>query len=438
MMKRIQNECEVLVIGGGPGGAMACSNLVQNGIEAVLFEKEKTPLLKVGENVIPHFWKFAELMKVKEKVEKEGFVFKAGGSSCWNGKFRKMKFSDFNYSTLGMHVERDKFDKLLLDHVETQGAKIFYEVKALKVINDKGGVEVEYHDLANDEKGTIKCKYLIDASGQSSLVGLQENLRQYDEAFRFNAYWGYYKGGYYLDANANFVEFGNQLKIKPMTIQSNVGEWGWVWHIIQREFTSLGIIVPKSKRGEYQSFGDNNVKRFESAIRKAPIIKELLTGSELIVDMGIKSIIDYSYQPKKFIVGNCYMVGDAAAFVDPINSAGILMALFSAYSATWAIIRSFKFPNRAEEYKTYYETQMQDRVEFFKLLAYPSEYITDEMIERNRNIVRQMGSSENQLAFTQCTLTNRSKNLNELIGDHIPPILEDLSLEEVLRAAPQR
>ena len=41
MMKRIQNECEVLVIGGGPGGAMACSNLVQNGIEAVLFEKEK-------------------------------------------------------------------------------------------------------------------------------------------------------------------------------------------------------------------------------------------------------------------------------------------------------------------------------------------------------------------------------------------------------------
>ena len=132
------------------------------------------------------------------------------------------------------------------------------------------------------------------------------------------------------------------------------------------------------------------------------------------------------------------MVGDAAAFVDPINSAGILMALFSAYSATWAIIRSFKFTNRAEEYKTYYETQMQDRVEFFKLLAYPSEYITDEMIERNRNIVRQMGSSENQLAFTQCTLTNRSKNLNELIGDHIPPILEDLSLEEVLRAAPQR
>jgi flavin-dependent dehydrogenase len=49
----IPKSCDVVVIGGGPGGSMAATFLSQKGYDVVLLEKQKHPRHRIGENLIP-------------------------------------------------------------------------------------------------------------------------------------------------------------------------------------------------------------------------------------------------------------------------------------------------------------------------------------------------------------------------------------------------
>jgi flavin-dependent dehydrogenase len=73
----IPSSCDVLIIGGGPAGSMAASLLAMKGIDVVVLEKEKFPRYKVGESLIPHFWKYTDAIGVSDKIIREGFIRKA-------------------------------------------------------------------------------------------------------------------------------------------------------------------------------------------------------------------------------------------------------------------------------------------------------------------------------------------------------------------------
>ena len=53
----IPQQCDVLIIGGGPAGSSAAALLAQGGVNTVLLEKAQHPRQQVGESLIPHFWK---------------------------------------------------------------------------------------------------------------------------------------------------------------------------------------------------------------------------------------------------------------------------------------------------------------------------------------------------------------------------------------------
>ena len=122
-MTTVPKQCDVAVIGGGPAGSMAAALLSQKGYEVVLFEKKKQPRYNVGESLIPHFWKYCELGKVADKIEEEGFIQKAGGTVVWNGVIRQIAFKNFGYSRPALHVERDRFDHILLRSEERRVGK---------------------------------------------------------------------------------------------------------------------------------------------------------------------------------------------------------------------------------------------------------------------------------------------------------------------------
>ncbi|MCK5121037.1 MAG: FAD-dependent oxidoreductase, partial [Methylococcales bacterium] len=76
-MNGIPKACDVVVIGGGPGGSSAATHLALAGIDVVLFERANFPRNQVGESLIPHFWKFTDMTGVSEKIQQQGFVTKA-------------------------------------------------------------------------------------------------------------------------------------------------------------------------------------------------------------------------------------------------------------------------------------------------------------------------------------------------------------------------
>ena len=75
-MDDIPKICDVLVIGGGPGGSSAATHLAQAGIDVVLLERAVFPRNQVGESLIPHFWKFTDQLGVSAKIQQQGFIDK--------------------------------------------------------------------------------------------------------------------------------------------------------------------------------------------------------------------------------------------------------------------------------------------------------------------------------------------------------------------------
>ena len=121
---KIPTLCDVVVVGGGPAGSLLSTYLAQKGHNVVLFDKQKHPRYIVGESLIPDFWKFTDKAGVSEKIEQEGFIQKAGGMAYWKGTIRGHTFKDFGYTRAAMHVERDRFDHILLENAKEKGATV--------------------------------------------------------------------------------------------------------------------------------------------------------------------------------------------------------------------------------------------------------------------------------------------------------------------------
>ncbi|MEQ9230157.1 MAG: NAD(P)/FAD-dependent oxidoreductase, partial [Cyclobacteriaceae bacterium] len=340
---RIPTAADIVVIGGGPAGSMAAAMLSKKGYDVVLLEKEKHPRIKVGESLIPHFWKYCDLMGVTDEVEAAGIVRKNGGWILWEDELKGVSFSDYGFDRPGLHVERDILDNIFLKKSAELGTQVFEETMALKIEKVQGFWQTTYKAIGADEKGLITSKIVIDASGQSALTARQLGFRKFDEGFKFHSFWGYFEGGSYFSNELSIEPFGNQKVVPPATFISSLGNWGWSWQIPLQHKTSVGVVIPREDMSEFSSLGETLEERLINKVRNIPVLGNLMEGAKY-TEGSTGGIKDYSYLPEKVAFENCFLIGDAAAFVDPINSAGVPIGMFAGYLASWAVDGILKNP----------------------------------------------------------------------------------------------
>ncbi len=312
----IPKRCDVLVIGGGPAGSSVAALLAKQGVEVVLLDKVSHPRPQVGESLIPHFWKYADLTGATPLIEKEGFVGKAGGISVWNGKIHRIAFADFGFTRPALHVERDVFDELLLNHAESLGAKVFQRVAANEADLSLDSAWVGYTDRRGNDayQGRIACRFVIDASGPSALLAGQfKSKRLVDSRMRFLSLWGYFKNSRFVAADGRSYPAADIGKHRPVTFVTSF-EDGWIWHIAMRDTTSVGLVINTNRarsmdKAERERF-------FLETLRQAPYLDRLLDGAEYLEESFCERP-DYSYYSTKVCGENFYCIGDAASFVQP-------------------------------------------------------------------------------------------------------------------------
>jgi len=409
----LPEQCDVVVIGGGPAGSVAASQLAMAGFSVVLVEKEKHPRLTVGESIIPQFWRFADLIGATAAIESEGFIPKAGGLALWRGALRQLKFSDFGYSRPGLHVERDCFDFLLLERTRANGVHVFEQTAVTRIDGYLDAPVVRYRTRDN-EPGEIRASYVIDASGQSAVLARQLGIREYDPDIRFMSLWGYYEGGRYLTVEGEVQPFARRREIPPATVTSTIGDWGWVWHIVLREKVSVGIVLTPETLQAFKAVRDTPEAKFQGLVAGSPIVGELLQDARFQGEMfGIR---DYAYKPVQLAVGNCYLAGDAAAFVDPINSAGVVFGMFAGFAAAWSIAESLRKPARRDELRGRYCKIYGDRLALFRLLGLPPDAKGVGMaIEAAADAVNMTGASEQRLMLLQAVLNSRAEGIETVL-----------------------
>jgi flavin-dependent dehydrogenase len=410
----IPNSCDAVVIGGGPAGSSAAALLAKAGIDVVLLEKSLHPRPQVGESLIPHFWKYTDQTGASELIEKEGFLAKAGGIAVWNGKIHRIAFSEFGFTRPALHVERDVFDELLLKHAAALGARVYQQVTVKQVdFADPDRPRVHYLDRrggAADGSG-IACRHVIDASGSGAVLAGQFRSKQLiDSRMRFLSLWGYFGNSRFVGSDGRSHAPADLGKIKPVTFVTSF-EDGWIWHIALRRTTSVGLVIHTDRtrglsRPERERF-------FLDTCRKTPYLARLLESAEYRED-SLSERPDYSYYSTRICGENFYVIGDAAAFVDPIYSHGVLNAFYNAAMAALAVRESLRDPARRSRHAQICENRIRQFYGFSRSLAlgeFGGDGVDAELV---KNFMRSVPPVELELMLAAAYMSERSGNFHRL------------------------
>jgi flavin-dependent dehydrogenase len=406
-------QADVLIVGGGPAGSTAAFGLAKRGYDVLLIDKAHHPRETVGESILPSAWKYFDLLGVSEAIERDGYVKKAGGVVVWGDQITEISFRDFDYDRPGLHVERDALDFLLLDNARRAGVRVCEGVRAESFAQDgAGGTEV----VIAQEDGTrsrISCRFFIDASGQAAFVARQQGNRRLDQDFRFVSLWGYFAGSRYVSSGGIVRPFEAIPAHHPMTFVSRLVDWGWLWHIPMRKVTSVGINVPvdqyRTEVARHASIEDY----FLVTCAETKYLADLLSGSKL-TNGSVRVLRDYSYLPDSVAGAGYFVVGDAAGFVDPIFSIGVVMGLYSGHLAAWAIDRSLRRADQTEISRQLFSQQMRGRYELARAMALPG--VDAEASGSARTYFDFFSQAEKQLMWSAASMTTRSANLVRTAG----------------------
>ena len=329
---------DVLIIGGGPAGACAASLLARGGRRVLVLEKEKFPRYHVGESLIPGCLRVFDAIGVRDQVESAGFVVKRGVTFSWglDGEWG-ISFAEQGASPdYAFQVDRARFDKILLDHARSCGAEVREQVTV---------GEVEFVDDAarvTTSAGVEQAAYVIDASGQGSVLGRRLGERKFDETLRNVAIWRYYRG------------CPRQVGAKAGNISILRHGDGWWWFIplepTPAGMTSVGVVM---SRDSYRALGAKVQGAFDEARAAAPELGAWLDGAQPASEL--RAAADWSYRSGRVTGDRWLLAGDAAGFVDPLLSTGCYLALSGGYLAGVCLTSVLDDPELKTPAFAYYE-----------------------------------------------------------------------------------
>ncbi len=328
---------DVIVIGGGPAGSAAATMLARKGWQVIVLEREQFPRDHVGESLLPASIPVLEELGALPAVENAGFLPKYGATMVWGSGDAPWSWYFKETSQRYSHsyqVWRPEFDKILLDNAKEQGVTVLEGHQVTEVIFDGDeAIGVEFTN-SNGVPGEAQCRFVVDASGQSTLLARHLETKKWDPFFQNLAVYAYFTGAKPLpepDQNNIFIESYR---------------YGWLWSIpLHTGRTSVGVVVD-SKIGQ-EGIQQNGAKAFlEAQLAQSNHTKAMLADAQMDSEPNV--VMDWSYTAEKLFGPGYIIAGDAACFVDPLFSSGVHLALMSGVLAAAYVTTALKEPTIAE------------------------------------------------------------------------------------------
>jgi flavin-dependent dehydrogenase len=292
-------NADVAVLGGGPAGAATAIACAQAGLRVVLVERAPFPRPAPGETLHPGVLPILGRLGVERAVLAAGFLRHAGHFVHWQGPERFVPFGEDEHGPwLGLQAWRPDFDAILLEHARQLGVAVLQPCRPKAIVLADGrvaGLETSC--------GRVQASYVVDATGRRRWLTRQLGIGQERRGPRRVTWFGYAEGECSACASA------------PALAGDSTG-WTWVARVRPRLFqwTRLSCDNRRPENGW---------------------LPPTLRG---LAPVGPVSGADVTWRVSSAAAGPGYfLVGDAAAVLDPASAHGVLRALMSGIMAAHLI-----------------------------------------------------------------------------------------------------
>jgi flavin-dependent dehydrogenase len=353
----MQADCDVFVIGGGPAGSTTATLLAQQGLRVVLADKDKHPRFHIGESLLPHNLPLLDRLGVRDKME-TGAMHKYGIEfvSPYHGKSVRYDFGRaldkrFPYS---FQVRRSSFDEVLLRNAAAKGAEIREEACVTDVAFPDDGDPVITAVLADGTSRQWRARFVVDASGRETFLASKLAVKERNPRNNSAAIFGHF-------INARRLEGRDEGHITIVWFDQ-----GWFWFIpLSDGATSVGAVCPADV---FKSRGTDLASFFDTLIASSPEMADRLKNATL--QGGVTATGNYSYFATRASGERFLLAGDSAAFIDPVFSTGVYLAMLSGFWAADAVRGCLAAPAKSAKLLRRYEARTRGAANAFTWFIY--------------------------------------------------------------------
>ncbi|MFZ9936146.1 MAG: NAD(P)/FAD-dependent oxidoreductase [Luteolibacter sp.] len=318
------SQYDAIIIGGGPAGATSAALLAGKGHRVLLVEKTTFPRYHVGESLMPFCWFTLNRLGVIERMEQIGFTRKHSVQfATTDGKISApfYFFQHFDHpAATTWQVERKDFDLMLLDNARAKGVEVRENTTALDFLKKGGRITGIRARTGDEDPFEATAPITLDCTGRDALYQRKNGSRRRDPMLNKVSIWTLFQDA---KRDPGLEEGATTIAYLP--------EGGWFWNIpLRNGVVSSGIVAERDylfKPGETR----DPAEIFTREIENNAWVKEHLSVGRQFGEYWVTG--EYSYRAEHCANDGLVLVGDAFAFLDPVFSSGVFLALKSGEMA---------------------------------------------------------------------------------------------------------
>jgi menaquinone-9 beta-reductase len=338
----MENENEVIIIGGGLAGLTAAIHLSKRYFSVTVIEKNEFPKHKVcGEYISNEVLPYFEWLKINIADLKPSYI-------------TKLKFSTLNGTSIstdlplgGFGISRYELDFFLYKKAIENGCIIIKDEVQNVVFN------TNLFEVATENGLKLKSRIVLGAFGKRSNLDLLLNR----DFIQIKSPWLAVKAHYSGEFSSDYVGLHN----------FDGGYCGV--SKVENQIINICYLV------RYNSFKKfKNITDFQEVVlKKNPHLKQVFENTILLFEKPL-TISQISFEKKLPVENHILMIGDTAGLIHPLCGNGMAMAIHSAKLASDLVEKylSNKIKSRAQlenKYTKKWDFNFKSRLKMGRILA---------------------------------------------------------------------